>query len=275
MLACMTCGKGMTASPTSKSPMARDRHSPPGQMRSGPTPLSMRVAGPAGRDHEGGRCGTGEPREGEPFSPPPPQKKKVAKARLCRPLRVSMYSAAGNGTLRRSPGAWRAPHPSRRSRWEQWCCPWPPPAAARPCASPLGGPLRGGGQVRGVEVGAERTFSLAPPQTARRHLTADWCAAFADTAAPPQPSRQCTCLPWQGLRRGCTRLRSQGTAWGAARRAPVSRCDCTPVSSSARESPRLATVSSQPTCREGGAPGTRRRGSGVRREAGVSRAGGG
>lgn len=47
-LACMTCGKGMTESPTSKSPMARERHSPPGQMRSGPTPLSTRVAGPAG-----------------------------------------------------------------------------------------------------------------------------------------------------------------------------------------------------------------------------------
>ena len=58
----------MTESPTSKSPMARDRHSPPGQMRSGPTPLSTLLAGPVaagGRGRGRGQGGGGDDRRVE------------------------------------------------------------------------------------------------------------------------------------------------------------------------------------------------------------------
>ena len=46
LLAWTTCGREMTVEPTSKSPIARDRHRPPGQMRSGPSPASDAQAGP-------------------------------------------------------------------------------------------------------------------------------------------------------------------------------------------------------------------------------------
>lgn len=45
------CGQAMTAGPTSKSPMPRERQSPPGQTLRGPYPVEL-MAGPLPDHHD-------------------------------------------------------------------------------------------------------------------------------------------------------------------------------------------------------------------------------